>query len=369
MTNKKLFNRIVVVSGNLYRRKYDEPSSSGSDISLEANIDSLLPYSEAIDVISLSKKDLPSKEILRNGVTVYRVTEDEVPREIALLNRSFGPYDFLLTQLLLSDIAINEANKLGIKVVYFFRSLGVTLDFRIGGKHKIDVLVANSKYVAKKISDQYSRKVEIINFCLGDINKIKGKSIDNPHFDITMFNPTENKGGEIFFKLAKEFPNLRFRAILGWMDLKTPDGKSYDPKLMRLMALAHSGQDKNIYIPTDLPIPKLPNLTISLPQSNVGKIYQNTRLIIVPSQWEEAFARVIVEAAINNKHVLVSRVAGTPEAFKIAGLSETLMINNYQSVTAWKNKLSWYFENSQKIAHPRPKLPRPNLHKILVKYI
>lgn len=364
--NKKL-NRIIVVSGNLYRRKKGEPSSSGSDISLEANIDELLPYVKSIDVVSLNKDGLPGMETIRPGLTVYRVSESQIAHQISKLNLR-EPYDFLLTQLLLSDIAIKIANRLKIKVVYFFRSLGVTLDFRTNGEYKVDVLVANSAYVAKKISEQYSRNTEIINFSLGNLKRVRGMSIKHPRFDVTMFNPTEDKGGKIFFSLARDFPKLKFRAILGWMDLKTIDGKSYDPELMRLMTLAHSGQDKNIYIPSDLPIPNLDNLTISRPQFDVGEIYQDTRLILVPSQWDEAIARVIIEAAINGKPVLASRVAGIPQAFKIAGYSNDYMVENYKDPIVWKNKLSWLFENYKEVPKPKPRLPKPNLHEILLKY-
>lgn len=364
----KLFKRIIVVSGNLYRRKVGEPSSSGSDISFEANINDLLPYVEKIDVIGLGKKDLPEKETLQPGLTIYRVSESDVSRQMSILNERFGPYDFLLTQLLLSDLAIKTANLLKIKAFYFFRSLGVTLDFRVNGEYKVDVLVANSGYVAQKVSEQYSRNVEVINFSLGDASRVKGKLIKRPKFDITMFNPNENKGGKVFFELVKSFPKLMFRAVLGWMDLKSTDGKSYDPGLMRLMTLAHSGQDKDIYIPTDLPIPKLNNLTISQPQSNVGEIYQDTKLVLVPSQWEEAIPRVIMEASVNSRHVLASRVAGIPEAFKIAGYPSVLMVDDYQNPLAWRDKLSWYLENFNQIPKPLPQIPEPNLHKILLKY-
>lgn len=368
MENRRKLSRLIVVSGNLFRRRKGEPSSSGSDISLEANINDLLPYVKNIDVVSLSKEGLPQMDAIRPGLTVYRVPEDKVADQISLLSESYGPYDFLLTQLLLSDVAIRTANRLKIKVVYFFRSLGVTLDFRKGGEYKVDVLIANSKYVAQQIAEQYSRDVEIINFSLGETERTVGKPVEHPRFDVTMFNPTENKGGKIFFSLARNFPELKFRAILGWMDLKTKDGRSYDLDLMRLMTLAHSGQDKDIYIPNDLPIPNLNNLTISRPQINVGEIYQDTNLIVVPSQWEEAIPRVIMEAAVNGRLVLASRVAGIPQAFKIAGYSEDLMVEDYQNSSAWNDKLNWYLKNYKQIPKPKPKIPEPNLNEILLKY-
>jgi Glycosyl transferases group 1 len=44
------------------------------------------------------------------------------------------------------------------------------------------------------------------------------------------------------------------------------------------------------------------------------EIYSSTSLLLMPSQWEEAFGRVALEACANGIPVVVSKIEGIPEA-------------------------------------------------------
>ena len=56
---------------------------------------------------------------------------------------------------------------------------------------------------------------------------------------------------------------------------------------------------------------------------------------MVPSQWEEAFGRVIVEAQINGIPVLASDVGGIPEALGHGGV----LVKNFRDPKAWQKAL------------------------------
>lgn len=362
-----MLSNILILCGSAYRRNIGEANSCGSDVSLENNIAQLSPYCQKIHVISLYRNDLSEEENITENITVFRVKENKIKHYIHNLHKQ-NKYTFLITQLLFSDVAIKEGNNLAIPVVYMARSLGFKLDMSINGDYPVSIIIANSKYVANKLTEQYKRKIELISFSLGNTENIIGQANSRPKFDVTIFNPTEAKGGKIFFELVKKYPNLKFRAVLGWTNLKNKDGK-YNKKLMRLMELAHTGQAEKVFIPEDYILLDMPNLTVSQPQVNVGNIYQNTRLVIVPSQWEEAFCRVIIESACNNKHVIASCNAGIPEAIKLAGLNSNFLVKDYNNTEAWAKKIQWYFDKGYLLPPPNPKLPKPNLHKILYKYL
>jgi len=58
----------------------------------------------------------------------------------------------------------------------------------------------------------------------------------------------------------------------------------------------------------------LPNVTVLEPSENIDKIFQQTRILLVPSLWGEAFGLVVVEAMLRGIPVLASNVGGLIEA-------------------------------------------------------
>lgn len=359
-------NNFLIVSANLYRRKISEPCTGGSDLSMEEDIiPSILPYAENIFVISLARDDLPATETIDKNLIVHRVREEEIDPTMKSLEREHG-INFVLTQLMFSDYALLAAKRLGLKTVYFARSLGVELDLSKGGDFPVDVMVAVSNYVAKNLEEQFQRKVDVVYNTFNNKDRIIGEPVDDPEFDITMINPTEAKGGEVFFVLSRQMPQRKFRAIKGWTDLKTDEG-DYDPYLMELMAMCHNKDRsrQNDYIPNDPQPPALPNLTISDPVYRVGEIFQNTRLLLVPSKWDEAFGRVVVENAMNGGFTLASNNGGLPESMGIAGYPGEFLVDDFQNPEAWRDKIEWFFGNQKSFPKPEPKLPEPRLPQIL----
>ena len=162
MSNKML--KLLVVCGSLYRRNLLENiCSSGSDISLEEDIKLMSSIAERIDVISLEKYNLPKIEFLAPNIYIHRVKYDEVELEIENIytNLQNNSTDYLITQLLLCDIALQTAKKLRIKTIYYYRSFGSKLPIGIGEEFEPDKIVAVSQYAAKVARKLYKKNVYI----------------------------------------------------------------------------------------------------------------------------------------------------------------------------------------------------------------
>ena len=178
---------LIVVCGSLYRRKFGiEPCSSGSDISMEEEVDKMKDYANRIDVVSLKRNDLPTMETIDNKVRVHRVSVSEVEAKICKIHRDYhsGNTDYIVTQLLLCDIALKTAKKIKIKTIYYMRSMGSNLPIGKGEVFEPTKFVANCNYVAKKAEIEYGVK-PIVSYA-SYINRVGGLNTE-PKYDFLMF--------------------------------------------------------------------------------------------------------------------------------------------------------------------------------------
>jgi NAD(P)-dependent dehydrogenase (short-subunit alcohol dehydrogenase family)/glycosyltransferase involved in cell wall biosynthesis/acyl dehydratase len=103
---------------------------------------------------------------------------------------------------------------------------------------------------------------------------------------VTMVNPCAVKGISVFVALAQSLPDLQFAAVPSW---------------------GTTGVDLAA-------LQKLPNIQLLKPVDNIDEIFARTRILLVPSLWAEAFARIVAEAMLRGIPVLASNVGGLPEA-------------------------------------------------------
>ena len=355
---------LMIVCGSV---AYGDVSSGGSEISLRDEIENMEPEAKQIEIITLPKLGSPSIESVGAITTVHRVDVEDVPSKIVNIHEDKfdGNTDWIITQLLLCDIAIESAKALRIPTIYYARSTGSKLDMSIGGQYHPDISIAVSIFMANEFEAQYGWRPYISYPTFNHKEDIIGDENILPIYDFLMFNPNKSKGGDVFFEMAERFPNSKFLAVSGWTDLKK-DGK-FDSSLMQLMAKAHGEVD--VLIPNEPEAPPLPNLTVIQPQRKVGNIIRSARAVLVPSQWDEAFGRVIVEAGMNDRIVFASNNGGTSESMHIAGMPENhlnnLLVNDFNSVDAWEEALNWFLDNEEYIPNPKPQIPKPVIGNIL----
>jgi len=119
---------------------------------------------------------------------------------------------------------------------------------------------------------------------------------------ITLINACNEKGLPIFLALAQRLPHVPFAAVMTWGSLR--------------------GQQRKL-------LQQLPNVQILKAMSPVDPIYDLTRILLVPSLWDEAFGMVVIEAMLRGIPVLASQVGGLPEA-KL-GLDYVLPVQPFSS--------------------------------------
>ena len=113
---------------------------------------------------------------------------------------------------------------------------------------------------------------------------------------VTFVNPHVVKGCHTFIEMARHMPGVRFQVGESWL-------------------IQHERKD---WLDRDLHC--LPNVTVHHRSPDVRPLYAATRLLVMPSLWEEAHGRVIREAQINGIPVIASRRGGIPEAMGAGGV-------------------------------------------------
>jgi glycosyltransferase involved in cell wall biosynthesis len=113
---------------------------------------------------------------------------------------------------------------------------------------------------------------------------------------VTFVNPDPKKGLDVAIAVAGLCPDLPFLFVEGWP--LTPDQRA--GLLGRLAAV--------------------PNVTLHPSAPDMREIYRQSRIMLVPSQWEEAFGRVAAEAQFSGIPVIGASRGGLPEAIGNGGV-------------------------------------------------
>lgn len=129
----------------------------------------------------------------------------------------------------------------------------------------------------------------------------------DPQGYVTMINPHRVKGLETFLEVARRMPQVRFLLLESWK--------------LNEAALASLGEE----------LASLPNVRFERRVSDMRSIYGQTRLLLVPSRWEEGFGMVAIEAQSCGIPVIASARGGLPESVGDGGV----LVEDYQNVDAW----------------------------------
>ncbi len=164
-------------------------------------------------------------------------------------------------------------------------------------------VVVASDFLKESLFSAWQIKAEKFTNCI-DIEKYKTIKDHNREY-ISMLHPYSHKGVDLFLEIARKMPSRKFLLLGG-------TGKEYRDK-------------KPIFN-------SIPNLTLLPFQPDVRPIYARSRLVLVPSIWEEAFSRVIVEALASDVPVIAFDRGGMTEA---GGKAAQYIQFNPNSVDDW----------------------------------
>jgi amino acid adenylation domain-containing protein len=150
---------------------------------------------------------------------------------------------------------------------------------------RIPVIVSISNYVARYIKQWGNLDSTVIYWPTYGAPPFP----DLSRFDtgyVTMVNPCAIKGISIFTALARALPEVEFAGVLTWGAV---------------------GEDRRA-------LERLPNVRLLEPSRNIEDILARTRVLVMPSLWEESFGLTAVEAMLRGIPVLASDIGGLPEA-------------------------------------------------------
>jgi glycosyltransferase involved in cell wall biosynthesis len=125
---------------------------------------------------------------------------------------------------------------------------------------------------------------------------------------VTFVNPVAEKGVDLALDIAARCSNIQFCFVRGW-PLSSKDEAKLKARIERLG-----------------------NVQLRNRTSDMRAVYRDTRILLVPSQWEaETWGRVVSEAQISGIPVIASNRGGLPEAVGPGGV----IIGYDDSVDVW----------------------------------
>jgi glycosyltransferase involved in cell wall biosynthesis len=224
-----------------------------------------------------------------SGYPVFRGWGEDGAAEVV---SRFRP-DAVVVQSAESLPLLQSYQGLGVSRIAYFHEVERVYDAGVLAQSPEAIgLLANSRFTAEKMAT-YAGFMPAIVRPLIDRSLYE---VDTRPRSVLFINTIPRKGVEIAFRLAESRPDVPFDFVRPWM-LKPAD---IDGLEKRARAAG--------------------NITLHPPTNDMRPHYARTRLLLAPSQWEEAWGRVATEAQINGIPVLASNRGGLPESVGPGGL-------------------------------------------------
>jgi len=180
------------------------------------------------------------------------------------------------------------------------------------GLKKTTKPIANSEYVAKRLEKDFGVSSEVIYPPI-KLNEYKVEY--NINGSIGMVGPRNmDKGADIFFDIVEALPSESFISAGNFRD------KKLEKRANSLDNLTHLG-----YI------------------DDMREFYKKTKIVVVPSRWNEAFGRAAAEPMVSGIPCVVSNRGGLPEVVGDTGE----IVSDIESTDAWINAIGKAIETHE----------------------
>lgn len=185
-------------------------------------------------------------------------------------------------------------------------------------------LLANSEFTARKMGDRAGFRPTVIRPLIERSLYVTNTTPKNALF----INTSLKKGVEIAFQLAESRPDVQFDIVKNWNADAAKHGVGWDTD--KLEARARTAG----------------NIVLHAPTNDMRRHYSQARLLLAPSQWEEAWGRVATEAQINGIPVLASDRGGLPESVGPGGI----LVAHDAPIEQWQRAFSQIWDNATEYA-------------------
>lgn len=145
--------------------------------------------------------------------------------------------------------------------------------------------LANSAFTARRWRTLYGIDCAVIPPVVAAESYVSGQTGDK----VLFVNPTPIKGVETLFSLAAACPDLPFLVMESW----------HIAPHWRAHCLERAA--------------RLGNIEWCGPTHDMREVFARSRLLLMPSVWEESFGRTVIEAQLNGLPVLASNRGALPE--------------------------------------------------------
>jgi glycosyltransferase involved in cell wall biosynthesis len=236
-------------------------------------------------------------------VQVFRDFHDSLRKTIA----RFRP-DIVWTQLEGANSIVAIAKECEVQALFYLRDAEIASDelksiSRAGAR-----IVCNSRFLAGHVRKMTGARTSFIYPSLnGALNAVGDK---NGY--LTMINAHPVKGLDTFLEIAKCLPEEKFLLVESW-PLGGPGLQALESRLTAT-----------------------PNVRFLRRVSDMRQVYGKTKLLLVPSIWEEAFGRVVIEAQSCSIPVVASARGGLQEAVGDGGIC----IRDFRNPKSWVDTIA-----------------------------
>ena len=236
------------------------------------------------------RKLLPGREFARDGGLGYPVFRGWDLSRVGEVVRRFRP-DVAIVQSTHPEPLIRALAPSGIPLLAYFHEVEEIEHLRFLRNSGIPVL-ANSAFTAGRLADVCGLQCEVV------LPLIDARHYATPVRPerVLFVNTTPRKGVEVAFAVARLRPDIPFDFMLSWTHKP--------PQLTALHARAAAAG----------------NIALHPPTQDMRPVYARAKVLLAPSQWEEAWGRVATEAHVNAIPVLGSNRGGLPQAIGPGGI-------------------------------------------------
>lgn len=258
------------------------------------------------------------------AIAIQSVPFDELEFEGAKLIARWSPR-LIYTLMLGSDSAMRLGAQFGIPTIVNVCKVPVGPKYL--RTHPPTKVLAVSAFVQEYLRTTHGVHSTVVN----PIVEYDAPPLSPAPRYLTIFNPVKPKGGLLFRTLAERLPRHEFAWVPGWDILRGADGGfnvTICAAISRSIDIAFTGGT-----PEEVSF-DLPNIQRLDPIFPPHPLFQKTRILLVPSQWNEAFGRVAVEGMLFGVPVLGSAVGGLADLVRNGG---TCLPKN--DVKAWEDEI------------------------------